>query len=109
MRYKITKAIAGLMAATFGAALYTLPSLLGLFYDDIPYAWALLALLGLVGFSNYWHTFQKAARREERKFASSIDLDRLAALYGMERNVGETDEQLKQRIATGTAWKSLNK
>lgn len=98
MRYKITKAIAGLVAATFGAALYTLPSLLGLFYDDIPYAWVLLVLLGLVGFSNYWHTFQKAARREECKFASSIDLDRLGALYGVTRRDGETDTRYMERI-----------
>lgn len=101
MRYKITKAIAGLMAATFGAALYTLPALLGLFYNDIPYAWALLALLGLVGFSNYWHTFQKAARREERKFASSIDLDRLGATLGFQRKDGETDAQFRARIREG--------
>lgn len=98
MRYKITKSIAGLMAATFGAALYTLPALLGFFYSDIPYAWALLALLGLVGFSNYWHTFQKAARREERKFVSSMALDRLGALHGVTRRDGETDTRYMERI-----------
>lgn len=98
MRYKITKAIAGLVAATFGAALYTLPALLGLFYADIPYAWALLALLGLVGFSNYWHLFQEAARRVELKHASALDLDRLGALYGVARRDGETNTRYMERI-----------
>lgn len=109
MKYKIIKTIVGLMAAIFGALLYLLPALVGLLYDAITHAWVLLVLLGVVGFSTYWHRFQRAAHEEERKFASSIDLDRLAALYGMERNAGETDEQFKQRIAAGAAWKSLNK
>lgn len=98
MKYKIIKTIVGLMAAIFGALLYLLPALVGLLYDAIPHAWVLLVLLGVVGFSTYWHRFQRVAHEEERKFATSIDLDRLGATFGIQRKDGETDARYRARI-----------